>query len=72
VIHRDGVLELGVEIFERYTGGPVDPSHLHAQAGKRVGLEFVVREVASWDHRLMVAGGRAGRDESQERTCAST
>ena len=41
VIHREQVLELGVEIFERYTGGPVDPDHLRAQAAKRVGLQFV-------------------------------
>jgi PPOX class probable F420-dependent enzyme len=53
VIHREAVLELGVEIFERYTGGPVDPEHLRAQATKRVGLQFVVREVASWDHRKL-------------------
>jgi PPOX class probable F420-dependent enzyme len=53
VIHREDVLELGVEIFERYTGGPVDPEHLRAQATKRVGLQFVVREVASWNHRKL-------------------
>ena len=53
VIRREGVLELGVEIFERYTGGPVDPEHLRAQAAKRVGLQFVVRETASWDHRKL-------------------
>lgn len=54
VIHREGVLELGVEIFERYTGGPVDPEGLRAQAAKRVGLQFVVRSVASFDHRKLV------------------
>jgi PPOX class probable F420-dependent enzyme len=53
VIHREHVLELGVEIFERYTGGPVEPDHLRAQATKRVGLQFVVRSVASWDHRKL-------------------
>jgi PPOX class probable F420-dependent enzyme len=53
VIHREGVLELGVEIFERYTGGPVDPDALRSQAGKRVGLQFVPRELASWDHRKL-------------------
>ena len=52
-IHREHVLELGVEIFERYTGGPVDPEHLRAQAAKRVGLQFAVRSVASWDHRKL-------------------
>jgi len=53
VIHREHVLELGVEIFERYTGGPVDPEALAAQAAKRVGLQFTVRETASWDHRKL-------------------
>jgi PPOX class probable F420-dependent enzyme len=53
VIHRECVLELGVEIFERYTGGPVDPEPLHAQAAKRVGLQFRVKSVASWDHRKL-------------------
>ena len=53
VIHREGVLELGVEIFERYTGGPVDPDALRGQATKRVGLQFVVHAVASWDHRKL-------------------
>jgi PPOX class probable F420-dependent enzyme len=53
VIHRESVLELGVEIFERYTGAPVDPEHLRGQAAKRVGLQFVVRSVASWDHRKL-------------------
>jgi PPOX class probable F420-dependent enzyme len=52
-IHRDGVLELGVEIFERYTGGPVDPEALRGQAAKRVGLQFAARSVASWDHRKL-------------------
>ncbi len=53
VIHREGVLELGVEIFERYTGGPVDPEGLRPQAAKRVGLQFVARSVASFDHRKL-------------------
>ena len=48
------MLELGVEIFERYTGGPVDPEHLRGQAAKRVGLQFAVARVgASWDHRKL-------------------
>jgi PPOX class probable F420-dependent enzyme len=53
VIHRDRVLELGVEIFERYTGGPVEPDALRPQAAKRVGLQFAERGVASWDHRKL-------------------
>jgi PPOX class probable F420-dependent enzyme len=52
-IHREGVLELGVEIFERYTGGPVEPDALRTQAAKRVGLQFVGRGVATWDHRKL-------------------
>jgi hypothetical protein len=53
VIHRERVLELGVEIFERYVGGAVDPEALRPQAAKRVGLQFTVRAVASWDHRKL-------------------
>ena len=53
VIHREQVLELGVEIFERYTGGPVEPEALRGQAAKRVGLRFVPRRIASWDHRKL-------------------
>jgi PPOX class probable F420-dependent enzyme len=53
VIHRDRVLELGVEIYERYTGAAVDPEHLRGQAAKRVGLQFVPRSVATWDHRKL-------------------
>ena len=56
VIHREHLLELGVEIFERYTGGPGDPEALRGQAGKRVGLRFVPRRIASWDHRKLGAG----------------
>ena len=52
-LHERTTTELGVEIFERYTGGPVDPEHLRAQASKRVGLQFVVRSTASWDHRKL-------------------
>src|SRR5918997_4664895 len=53
VIHREAVLELGVEIFERSTRGRVEPDGLRGQAAKRVGLQFVPRGVASWDHRKM-------------------
>jgi PPOX class probable F420-dependent enzyme len=52
-IHREHVLELGVEIFERYTGGPVEPDGLRGQAAKRVGLQFVERRRVSWDHRKL-------------------
>ena len=40
-------------VARRYTGGPVDPEHLRGQASKRVGLQFAVRETASWDHRKL-------------------
>jgi PPOX class probable F420-dependent enzyme len=55
-IHREGVLELGVEIFERYSGGPVEPDGLRAQAAKRVGLRFIAQSTASWDHRKLAGG----------------
>ena len=53
VIHREAVLELGVEIFERYAGEAVEPDALRAQAAKRVGLQFIARGLASWDHRKL-------------------
>jgi len=53
VIHREHVLELGVEIFERSTGGKVDPEGLRGHAAKRVGLQFVPRSTATWDHRKL-------------------
>ncbi len=53
VVHRERVLELGVEIFERYTGGPVEPDGLRAQAAKRVGVQLVPRAIATWDHRKL-------------------
>ena len=53
IIHRERVLELGVEIFERYTGASVDPDGLRPQAAKRVGLQFVPRGIATWDHRKL-------------------
>jgi PPOX class probable F420-dependent enzyme len=60
-LHRDleTVAALGTEIAARYGGGPLTPdveAAMRAQAAKRVGLQFVVRRVASWDHRKL--GGR--------------
>jgi PPOX class probable F420-dependent enzyme len=57
-IHRETevVAELGVEIFARYTGpdlGDDVRAMVHQQAPKRVGLEFVERSRASWDHRKL-------------------
>jgi general stress protein 26 len=56
-LHRDVdvVAALGTEIFSRYTGGD-DASvgeMVRAQAPKRVGLQFVAEEVATWDHRKL-------------------
>jgi PPOX class probable F420-dependent enzyme len=61
VIHRDPEMlaALGVEIFTRYGGGALDDrarAMVHAQATKRVGLQFVERERATWDHRKLAAG----------------
>jgi PPOX class probable F420-dependent enzyme len=61
VVHRDGdaVAQLGLEIFARYggsTGGELADearAAVHAQATKRVGLEFVERDRATWDHRKL-------------------
>jgi nitroimidazol reductase NimA-like FMN-containing flavoprotein (pyridoxamine 5'-phosphate oxidase superfamily) len=53
VIHREDVLELGVEILQRYMGLPIEPEALRGQAAKRVGLQFVRRRMASWDHRKL-------------------
>jgi hypothetical protein len=60
-IHRDTdfVTDLGLEIFARYGGDPdgtVAPdvrAMVKAQAAKRVGLEFVERRRATWDHRKL-------------------
>ena len=58
----DRVAELGREIFARYGG--VDVATLDdgvremvaKQASKRVGLRFVARDRATWDHRKLAAG----------------
>lgn len=60
-IHRDTdlVTDLGLEIFGRYGGdaeGAVSDevrAMVKQQAVKRVGLEFVERRRASWDHRKL-------------------
>jgi general stress protein 26 len=58
VIHRglELVTELGAEIFARYRRDSLGPQFLEvvrAQAQKRVGLQFIPRRVASWDHRKL-------------------
>lgn len=60
-LHRDVdfVTDLGLEIFGRYGGSaPADLAPevremVKAQAAKRVGLEFVERSRATWDHRKL-------------------
>ena len=58
VIHRDldAVSALGAEIAARYGGGDLTPeleAAMRKQAAKRVGLQFVERRRASWDHRKL-------------------
>jgi PPOX class probable F420-dependent enzyme len=59
-IHRDTelVTDLGLEIFARYGGAEGDVAEevramVRTQAVKRVGLEFVERRRATWDHRKL-------------------
>jgi PPOX class probable F420-dependent enzyme len=61
VVHRDveTVAALGGEIASRYGGAQLDDAAREAirrQAAKRVGLQFQVREVATWDHRKLAGG----------------
>lgn len=52
----DAVLDLGRELFARYTPGAEGPeveAALEAQARKRVGIRFHPRRVVSWDHRKL-------------------
>lgn len=58
VVHRelDTVATLGAEIFQRYGTSAVGDEWLEAvraQAAKRVGLQFLPEQVASWDHRKL-------------------
>ena len=55
----DRVAELGLEIFRRYGGGEVGEevrAMVAGQAAKRVGMRFVERERATWDHRKLATG----------------
>lgn len=52
----DAIARLGEEITERYAGGGLDEqgrAFIAAQAQKRVGLRFVPKETATWDHRKL-------------------
>jgi PPOX class probable F420-dependent enzyme len=57
VVHRDveAVANLGMEIFARYTGGTGEEMRalVGAQAPKRVGLQFIERRRATWDHQKL-------------------
>jgi len=57
-LHRDveTVSGIGADLARRYGGadlGPEVEAAMRRQAAKRVGLEFVTRKVASWDHRKL-------------------
>jgi hypothetical protein len=58
ILHRDIelVVGIGAELAQRYGGGDLTPevsAAMRKQAAKRVGLEFVARDVATWDHRKL-------------------
>jgi PPOX class probable F420-dependent enzyme len=52
----DRVLDLGLAIFARYTGGELSGdvrAMVTKQAAKRVAMRFAERERATWDHRKL-------------------
>ncbi len=52
----DRVLDLGLAIFARYTGGEVGDevrAMVEKQAAKRVAMRFAERDRATWDHRKL-------------------
>jgi hypothetical protein len=58
VIHRDveTVSGIGAELAARYGGADLSPelaAAMRAQAAKRVGLQYVERRRATWDHRKL-------------------
>jgi PPOX class probable F420-dependent enzyme len=58
VIHRglEAVAAVGAELAVRYGEGALGPelqAAMRAQAAKRVALEFVLRELSTWDHRKL-------------------
>ncbi|MDQ3677649.1 MAG: pyridoxamine 5'-phosphate oxidase family protein [Actinomycetota bacterium] len=66
-IHRDTeiVTAFGMELFDRYQEDRPDPpgelpddvrEMVHAQAPKRVALQFAERSRVTWDHRKLAAG----------------
>jgi PPOX class probable F420-dependent enzyme len=55
---RDGIMALGRDVFERYTGPYTDDVApvLEAMGSKRLVVKVEVESVVSWDHRKL--GGR--------------
>jgi PPOX class probable F420-dependent enzyme len=58
VLHRDtgDVVAVGGQLYERYSGTAVGDEFMDVvrkQAAKRVALQFVPRDWASWDHRKL-------------------
>jgi general stress protein 26 len=58
LLHRDleAVTGVGLEVLARYGGGEATPeveAMVRKQAAKRVGLQFVERRRATWDHRKL-------------------
>ena len=58
MLHRDleTVTALGEEIADRYGGAALNDdarAYVARQAAKRVGLQFQVRDSATWDHRKL-------------------
>ena len=52
----DRVADFGLSLFERYTGGELEPEvrqMVMGQAPKRVGLRFRPTRVVTWDHRKL-------------------
>jgi PPOX class probable F420-dependent enzyme len=50
------VAEIGLALFERYTGGELAPEvadTVRAQVPKRIGLHFVPTRTVTWDHRKL-------------------
>jgi PPOX class probable F420-dependent enzyme len=54
----DAVAEVGAEIVTRFGEALPDEARamMRKQAAKRVGLHFVVRSAATWDHRKLGGG----------------
>jgi PPOX class probable F420-dependent enzyme len=56
---RESVQRIGVTIYERYTGGPLNEATRQvvlAQAAKRVVVFVEPVEIVSWDHRKLGGG----------------